>query len=145
MRNSFKGRRRVIGFTLIEVLVALLVVSVGLLGVAALHSVSLRNNYDALMRSHASALAGDIADRMRVNRAEVNVTSDYNIEMSEELEIDDDSSQAAIDVMQWKDTMAAQLPDGKGAIAIKADGIVTISIRWGERGSDIEFQTETVI
>ena len=66
------------GFTLIEILVTLVIISVGLLGIAGLHSMSLRNNFDALIRSHASALADEIADRMRSNRTRA-LAGDYNV------------------------------------------------------------------
>ena len=51
------------GFTLVEVLVTLVILSVGLLGIAALQTASLRNNLDSAMRSQASLLAADIAVR----------------------------------------------------------------------------------
>lgn len=140
-------RRSTAGFTLIEILVTLLVVSVGLLGVAGLHSLSLRNNYDALMRSHASALASDIADRMRSNRDAVYVNeSEYLVALGATPTVDDSSSRAKVDVYEWKQTLTAQLPDGDGAIAIDpATRIVTITIQWGERGEDtpMSFVTDT--
>ncbi|WP_206606719.1 type IV pilus modification protein PilV [Steroidobacter cummioxidans] len=55
------------GFTLVEILVTVVLISVGLLGVAALQLTTLRGNQDAYVRSQASVLAGDILDRMRVN------------------------------------------------------------------------------
>lgn len=62
-------RARQAGFTLTEVLVAVLVLSIGLVGIAGLQAVSLQNNQSAFMRSQASALAYDLADRMRSNVA----------------------------------------------------------------------------
>ena len=55
------------GFTLIEVLIAVLVLSIGLLGLASLQAASLKNNYSAYMRSQAAILANDMADRIRAN------------------------------------------------------------------------------
>ena len=55
------------GFTLIEVLIAMLVLAVGLLGLAALQASSLRNAQSAYNRSLATELAYDLADRMRAN------------------------------------------------------------------------------
>ena len=55
-------------FLLIEVLVALVVLSVGLLGLAALQQNAVRFNHDAYLRSQATVLAYDIADRIRGNR-----------------------------------------------------------------------------
>ena len=60
------------GFTLVEALVALVVLSVGLLGIAALYVETLRANRTALHRTEAVNLATDIADRMRSNRNPAN-------------------------------------------------------------------------
>lgn len=56
------------GLTLVEILVALLVLSIGLLGLAALQTTSLRFNTSAYYRTQATALAYDLSDRMRANR-----------------------------------------------------------------------------
>lgn len=55
------------GFSMIELLVAVLVMGVGVLGVTGLQMVSLQNNRDALMRTEALQMAYDILDRVRVN------------------------------------------------------------------------------
>lgn len=57
------------GFTLVEVLVALVVLAVGLLGAAAMLLESLQGSRIALERSRAVVLAGDMAERLRANRA----------------------------------------------------------------------------
>jgi type IV pilus assembly protein PilV len=61
-------RRRTTGFTLIEMLIALVVLSIGLLGAAKLFVVTLQGNAGATSRMMAVNLAGDIADRIRANR-----------------------------------------------------------------------------
>jgi type IV pilus assembly protein PilV len=55
------------GFTLLEVLIALLILSIGLLGLAALQTVGLRSNQMASMRTVVTEAAYDITDRMRSN------------------------------------------------------------------------------
>ena len=57
------------GFSLIEVLVSILVLMVGILGVAAMQMVSFQTNQSAYARSHAIYIAQDIFDRMRANPA----------------------------------------------------------------------------
>lgn len=59
------------GFTLLEILVAIVVLSLGLLGLAGLQAVSLRNNQTAYYRGIASQQAYDMADRIRANLAGV--------------------------------------------------------------------------
>ena len=66
------NRKQQTGFSLIEVLVSALILSIGLVGVAGLQAVSLKNNQSAFMRSQATALAYDLADRMRTNVAGAN-------------------------------------------------------------------------
>ena len=55
------------GFSLIEVLVAMLIVAVGILGVAGLQITSLRMNQSAMFRSDALQMGNDMVDRMRAN------------------------------------------------------------------------------
>lgn len=59
---------RVRGFTLLEVLVAVLVFSLGLLGMAGLMVVSVKTNQTAYLRTQAGFVAQSIADRIRLNR-----------------------------------------------------------------------------
>lgn len=55
------------GFSLLEVLIAVVVLAVGLLGVGGLQVLSLKNNHSAYLRSQATFLAYDIIDSIRVN------------------------------------------------------------------------------
>lgn len=57
------------GVSLIEVMVALFVLSVGMLGISGLSLYSLKSNRDALLRTRAALLAADLADRIRANPA----------------------------------------------------------------------------
>jgi type IV pilus assembly protein PilV len=143
--HSSKARAR--GMTIVEILVTLLVISIGLLGVAGLHAFSLRNNYDALVTSHASALASEILDRMRANRAEaLEEGSLYNIDIDEDRVPGENSTLADQDVADWLDLLAQQLPEGDGSIEIDEEtGVVTITIQWGERGNTVTFQTQSEI
>jgi type IV pilus assembly protein PilV len=58
---------RMRGMGLMEILIALLVVAVGLLGIASLQFMSKRSSFEALQRTTASMLAQDIVERMRAN------------------------------------------------------------------------------
>ena len=63
-----RQHRKIAGFTLIEVLVALVVMTVGMLGVAVLYVEGLRLNRTSLYRTTAVALAADMAERIRTNQ-----------------------------------------------------------------------------
>ncbi|MFZ3288159.1 MAG: type IV pilus modification protein PilV, partial [Telluria sp.] len=57
------------GFSLIEVLITMLIVSIGLLGIAGIIVTNLKHNQSSYARTQASLLVSDIVDRMRANRA----------------------------------------------------------------------------
>jgi type IV pilus assembly protein PilV len=61
-------RRYQLGVSLVESLVALVVMSIGMLGVAGLYVESVRSNRTALIRTNAVYLVNDLADRIRANR-----------------------------------------------------------------------------
>ena len=133
------ARRRASGVTLIEVLVALVVISVGLLGIAALQMVSLRNSQASYLRTQATALAQDIIDRMRANRTAA-LASDhpYNIAIGTTVTLGGTPTRAQQDLSEWKDSLKTNLPTTVGgAVAdgsIQINGnIVTVTIQWGER------------
>ncbi|HEX7037013.1 MAG TPA: type IV pilus modification protein PilV [Pseudomonadales bacterium] len=65
--RSVSSARQQRGFSMIELLVAVLVMGIGVLGVAALQMVSLQNNRLALERGEAVHLAYDVMDRLRAN------------------------------------------------------------------------------
>lgn len=60
------------GFTLLEVMVALLIFSVGLLGLAGMQMAGMQSNHGAMLRTLAIQQAYDMADRIRSNRAGFN-------------------------------------------------------------------------
>jgi type IV pilus assembly protein PilV len=66
-----KSRSRNRGFTLIEVMIAVLIFSIGLMGMAALMVLSVKTNHSAYLRTHASFLAQSLADRMRANLGQI--------------------------------------------------------------------------
>ena len=68
-RARCKGtRRRQAGVSIVEALVALVILSVGMLGIAGLYLESIRANRTALSRTTAVQLVNDMGDRIRANR-----------------------------------------------------------------------------
>jgi type IV pilus assembly protein PilV len=125
------------GISLIEVLIALLLVSIGLLGLASLQANSLKFNRSAYDRSQATQLAYDIADRMRANRT-ASLAGNYNIAMTSTHTAT--GSIAEQDLTAWIGEVAARLPNGGGAIT-RAAGTdrFTISVQWSDdRTQDID-------
>jgi type IV pilus assembly protein PilV len=134
LRNSRSRGQR--GFTLVEMLVALVVLSIGLLGVAALQLMSLRSNYGSAMRSQATFLAYEIVDRMRANRTAA-LAGQYNVVLGANKTA---GTVAGDDVIAWKQNIARTLPAvdnagtpevADGAIS-QAGNIFTVTIRWND-------------
>lgn len=67
------------GFTLIELMVAMLILSVGLLSMAGLQATSMRSTHAAYMRTQAGIAAMEMAERMRVNVVGVDANSYANV------------------------------------------------------------------
>ena len=123
--------RRASGFSLIEVLVALLVLAIGLLGLAALQAQGLRFNHDALVRTNATHLAYDIIDRMRVNRTNVGA---YAAGPAPPFDCDPTDSSVAMDLECWYDGLSRSLPGGGGFITSTATAkFYDVTVRWIDR------------
>lgn len=111
------------GFSLIEVLVAVIVLSIGLVGVAGLQAVSLQNNQSAFMRSQATALAYDLADRMRANVPGANAgmydpTAKAATAGCKSASGCTTQQMAENDLYEWSAAIATYLPDGEGFVCI---------------------------
>lgn len=140
------------GMTLIEVLVSLIVISVGLLGIAALQTVSLRSSQGSYLRTQATALADDIIDRMRANRTPaIGPTYAYNMSYGQTTTVSATSTRADRDRWEWKEALKKELPNTASGTADGSVQVIgakaTIRIRWGERdvADPIEFITSTEI
>lgn len=120
------------GFTLLEVLIAVVVLSIGLLGLAGLQTTGLRNNQDAYARTVAATLANDMADRIRANMAgfeagDYNNTSEAH-SYCETVSGCSPDEMAEHDTFMWNQALAA-LPNGQGNVATNAR-IVTVTVFW---------------
>lgn len=116
------------GFTLLEVLVAIVVMSIGLLGLAGLMASSLKNSHSAYQRTQATWLAYDALDRMRANR-QVALAGGYNLALGA---APGGSALAAIDLGEWDTALANTLPAGDGSIAVEKGGAVKIIVQWND-------------
>lgn len=112
------------GFSLLEILISIFILAIGLLGLAALQTTSLKNNHSAQYRTTATVAAYDIIDRMRLNP-----NADYTLTLA--------TTPSAVstlkdtDLLAWTTSLAAELPLGDGAIAINGD-ILTVTVQWDD-------------
>ena len=144
------------GFSLIEVMVTLVVISLAALGMASLQTVTVRTNTHALLESQAATLAQDVIERIRAN-----ATGDYTTTFEDPNPLINPTScnglaancdavaMAQHDLMDWKCSLGVvamqaacdargipgQLPGGDGSITV-AGSTYTISIRWFDVASN---------
>ena len=149
--NLMSAGRAQKGFSLIEVLIALIIMSVGMLGIASLYVQSMQAGRTSLFRHNAVTLAGDVTDRMRANPtagvayegagadnsciAPNNVTCN-NVQM------------AAQDVLLWDQQAVDSLPNGNVAITFDntvVPPIYTVAITWDEPVGQQGYTIETPI
>jgi type IV pilus assembly protein PilV len=129
--RAFPGSR---GLTLVEILIALVILSVGLLGLAGLQTMSLKFNTSAYYRTQATQLAYDIADRMRANRAAARANM---------YDMDDtggappacnaaagDGTALQDDLAAWRNALACRIPQSTGAIEGLGADQFRITVQW---------------
>jgi type IV pilus assembly protein PilV len=144
------------GFSLMEILVTVIVMSIGLLGLAGLQLSSLKYNHSAYQRSQAAFMANDIIDRMRANRA-IARAGNYDIAIGavapaapgncngSVADTCTPADMATYDVSDWKQRLATIFPGGDGSIGRVAGAgdqiLATVIIQWDDsRGEEAAIQ-----
>lgn len=132
-RHLHDGCQQQSGFSLVEVLVSLLILSLGLLGLAALQSNGMKATHSAYLRTQATQYAHDILDRMRANR-EAARAGEYNLTLTAAAPVctSGTGDREDCDRAQWRADIA-NLPGGSGSIAYDAGTqFVTIVVQWND-------------
>ena len=132
------------GFTLVEVLIALIILSVGMLGIAGLYVHSMQAGRTSLFRHHAVTLAGDVADRIRANpRAAIAYSQAGANNNCVNGGVDCTPEQmAGNDIDLWDQQAADTLPNG--TVTVDIDNTVIpwtyqITIAWDEPGENMTY------
>lgn len=149
------------GFTLVEVLVSLIVLSIGLLGMAKLVLVSSHSNDSAYLRSQATALAYEILDNMRANMTAATAAG-YNTPLGATPPaptscvgtgtVCTPAQQASWDVYSWlqhlnsANNLGGGLPSGTGSVVTSATVPVTatITVQWDDSAAQCAFGPCTI-
>ena len=137
-------QRRVSGFTLIEVLIALVILSVGMLGIAGLYVHSMQAGRTSIMRHNAVTLAGDIADRIRANPR---AGPAYALAGANNNCVDGGinctlGQMAANDIFLWDQQATNSLPNGTVTIVFNngvAPPTYQITVAWTEPGVNLNY------
>src|ERR1700694_4870056 len=125
-----RQRSAAAGFTLIEVLVSLVILGIGLLGIAKLVLYSVRANDSAYLRTQATTLAYGILDNMRANALTAQGLN-YNVALGAVAAPGNlcnlvatpcsNVALAQFDIYAWKQQLLASLPNGDGSITTVAN------------------------
>ena len=135
------------GVTLIEVMVSLIILTVGMLGIAALHGLGVKYGTRSYFRSQAVNQAYDILDRMRANPAGVSIGEYTRSSASEQAGhncLHSSCSAADIagyDLGQWNWSNSSLLPSGSGTVTTDGSSI-SVDVSWEESGHT--GKTETI-
>lgn len=134
------------GFTLVEVLIALVVLSIGMLGIAAMLLNGLQSSRLALLRTQAVVLASDMGDRIRANRtggAAYALASGTTLSAPAKACTTagqcSTSEIATVDLYAWQQSVQRVLPGATTAITVAPVGALTsntytITITWTQSG-----------
>jgi type IV pilus assembly protein PilV len=137
MRTS--AHRSQNGFSLVESMVSLVVVSVGMIGIASLYGQGLGAGRTALFRTQAVNLVADMADRIRVNRQGGanygGAAADNGCDPGGGVDCTP-AQMAAHDLFVWNGLVAQQMPNGVGLVQFAATTppTYTIQVTWQEVG-----------
>lgn len=149
------------GFTLIEVMIAVVVFSFGLLGIAGIMTVSVKNNHNGYMRSQAAILTATIVDMMRRNKPGVKAglydgTYSGYVDVSSMCASTCGAAEiTARDVGQWSSMLNQLLPNAQGAIICNinltatwgdspVDGFCTATVTWNESNEISADSTQSI-
>jgi type IV pilus assembly protein PilV len=140
MEFAMPTRQNSNGFSLIEVLIALLITALGVMGTVATHINTIKFNQTSDVRSHATMLAYEIADRMRANRTAA-LSGHYDIALSANAPTGTPSTIAEVDLHDWFNALTSYLSEGDGSVA-RSGNIFTIVVQWDESRISSSRQTD---
>ena len=149
-RKSKKALRRDVGVTLLEVLVSLLVLSLGLLGVAGLQAVTASYKVNSWARNSAALLLSDFAERVRANPAAAKAVStggqyefktNWTLQQPEPIKPKDcllssctSTERAEYDRWVWRTRVRSEMPQGSVWVEGERDSGFKVTLMWMDKG-----------
>lgn len=155
MKKHIRKHRRMSGITMVESLVALVVISVGMLGIAGMYLASLQAGRSASMRSQAINLASDMADHIRANWKGRKY---YKAAATDKGEQKDCATKTCLeediaknDIYVWKHQISEALPANANGqlkftdnLRAKPD-VCEVLVTWREPGADVDSTYKTMV
>lgn len=157
-RLIFSAIRKKSGFSIVEVLISMIVLSIGVIGAVGMQVSALRTSQQSVFQARASQIAADMADAIRASMSQVGGAGDANpfpqidFDANNEIEpapptslcyVNVCDAQAFVDfeIYEWKKRVQADLPGGRLMICYDAQPWIeaTKTLKWscnGEPGSD---------
>lgn len=137
-------RKQQTGFSMIEVLIAVLVLAVGLLGFALLQTMNLRFTQSANYRTEATNLAYDLLDQMRANRFRAGQYAGVSgadfqpgtLAYAPCSRPVADAATIAGNITRWQCQVVEALGPTAGAAVTYVNGVVRVTITWGDQRWD---------
>lgn len=156
LKNTMPEQR---GFSLIEAIVAFLILSIGMLGIASLQMLSLKAGHTAELRTLAVIKAEEMFERVRNNPLALDpdnpVSASYDSDTADQGTFNDCTGttlcnyadMARDDIFHWKTDLQNSLPNNAGTTASivvapanagNPTATVTITINWRERNQEAQ-------
>jgi type IV pilus assembly protein PilV len=160
MKNRTRIHTRMAGVSIVEALVALVIISVGMLGIAGLYLASLQAGRSANLRMQAVNLATDMADHVRSNKRAMAL---YKASATDKGTQHDCATVtctptliAENDIYNWKQAISASLPaNANGQLTYtdvadlkperKEPDRCEVLVTWREAGSDVDSTYKTTV
>lgn len=138
--KGLKGRRTQGGVGLLEVLIAVLVLAIGILGIAALQAITLKNSGSSAARTQASMQVYSMFDIIRGNRTNISIYNTNTYQTG-------DGQGVAGSMGGWLDSLQTTVsPDAAGKIICDADTqICEVGVRWNDERATGGSQTQELV
>lgn len=128
------------GFSLLEVVITLFIISIGILGLVSMQATGLNSNQRAYQHSQATILAYDMADRMRANTSAIdNYLTSFMAPASASQQdgcittgVCSTADMAQNDLYEWNASLTTALPDSNGIVTTNGTGLYTVTVRWDD-------------
>ena len=147
MNHGIKSFKNQSGFTLLEAMLTLFIMTIGILGVAGMQMQGMRSADLAMQRMNVTVKTQDLLDRMRVNSANLagytaGAGADNGCNTGTNCTA---AAMAAHDLQMWRTDLMSELPGVPVLTVNFVDPLVTVTVSWTDRGDNHTYTVNTQI